>query len=63
MNVEAKIDNYSPTMISAEEKAVHGWDVVSFNERMTSRLNKMRLLSAENDEANVRTSDKEYIRQ
>ena len=63
MNVEAKIDNYIPSMLSSEEKSGHGWDIESFSERMTKRLGKIRLLATENDDASVRTSGKEYIRQ
>lgn len=63
MNVEAKIDNYIPSMLSSEEKSENGWDIESFSERMTKRLGKIRLLATENDDASVRTSGKEYIRQ
>lgn len=63
MNVEAKVDNHNPTMLSTEEKAMYGWDIVSFSERMTERLGKIRMFSAENDDTKVRTSGKENIRQ
>lgn len=63
MNIETKTDTSVPAMLSVEEKLEHGWDIVSFSERMANRLSKIRLLSAENDDSSIRTSGKEYIRQ
>ena len=63
MNVEAKTENYKSSMLAPEEKTGYGWDIASFSERMTKRLNKIRELVVENDDTSARSPSQEYVRQ